>query len=60
MVGNTDVPTVVKGNNKVTATNKLGEAKLVVKHENNHGDTKLTNTELKSNNILGAHIMEEK
>ena len=60
MVGNTNVPTVVESSNKATAAIKLGKAKPIVVHENNHGKTKLADTELKSNNILGAHIMEEK
>ena len=29
-------------------------------HDNNHGNTELADTRLKSNNILGAHIVEEK
>ena len=55
-----DTPAVVKGNNETTTVNKLGKVKPVVIHENNHGNTKLVNTGLKSNNILGAHIVEEK
>ena len=60
MVGNTNVPTTVESSNKATSVSKLGKAKPVVVHENNHGNTKLANTGLKSNNILGAHIVEEK
>ena len=60
MVGNMKTPNVVKGNNKAAAVNKSGKAKPVVEHENNHGNTKFTDTELKSNNILGANIVEEK
>ena len=60
MVDNTNVPTVVKSGNKVTAASKLGKAKPVIVHENNHGNTKLVDTGLKSNNILGAQIVEEK
>ena len=60
MVGNTNVPTVVESDNKATAASKLGQAKPVVVHKNNHGNTKLTDTGLKSNNILGVHIVEEK
>ena len=60
MVGNTNVPTVIKSGNKATAASKLGKAKPVAVHENNHGNTNLANTELKFNNILGAHIIEEK
>ena len=55
MVGKTNVPTMVDSSNKATTACKLGKAKLVVVHENNHNNTKLANTELKSNNILGAH-----
>ena len=60
MAGNTNAPTMVEGSNKTTAASKLGKAKPVVVHENNHGNTKLADTGLKSNNILGAHIVEEK
>ena len=60
MVGNTNVPTVVKSSDKATAASKLEKAKPVVVHENNHGNTKLANTGLKSNNIFGAHIVEKK
>ena len=60
MVGNTNVPTVVECINEATKASKLGKAKPVVVHEINHGNTKLTNTGLKSNNILGAQILEEK
>ena len=44
----------------MTAVSKLGKAKLVNVHENNHGNTNLANTELKPKNILGAYILEEK
>ena len=51
---------MIEGINKATATSKLGKAKPVGVHANNHGNTKLTNTELESNNTLGPHIVEEK
>ena len=57
---NTNTPTVAKDNNKTTAASKLGKAKAVVVYENNNGNMKIAETELKSNNILGAHIIEEK
>ena len=60
MVGNADAPTVIEGIIKATAARKLGKAKLVVVHENNRGNTKLTDTELESNNTLGAHIVEKR
>ena len=55
-----DAPIVVEDNNETTTVSKLGKTKPVVVHENNHGNTKLANTGLKSNNILGAQIVEEK
>ena len=60
MVGNTNIPTVVESSNKATAASKFGKAKPVAVHENNHDNIKLAEAELKSNNILGAHIVEEK
>ena len=60
MIGDTIVPTMVDSSNKATAASKLGKAKPVVVHKNNHGNTKLTNFELKFNNTHGAHIVEEK
>ena len=51
---------MVKSSNEATTTSKLGKAKPVAVHDNNHGNTELANTGLNSNNILGAHIMEEK
>ena len=60
MVGNTNFSTVVKSGNKATVASKLGKVKPVVVHEDNDGNIKVTNTELESNNILGAHIIEEK
>ena len=56
----TDAPTVVEDNNKTTAVSKFGKAKPVVVHENNNGAMKPADTGLKSNNTLGAHIVEEK
>ena len=60
MVGNTNVPTVVESSDKATAASKLGKYKPVVVHENNHGNVKIAGTGLKSNNIHGANIVEEK
>ena len=57
---NTDIPTVVKDNNKKTVANKLGKAKPVVIHVNNNSNMKLGNTGLKFSNTFGAHIVEEK
>ena len=59
MVGNTNVPSVVKSSDKATPASKLGKAKPVAVHKNNHGNKNLANTGLKSNHILGAHIVEE-
>ena len=55
-----DAPTVVKDINETTTVSKLGKAKPIVVHENNNGAMKLADTGLKSNNTLGAHVVEEK
>ena len=60
MIGDKNFLTMVDSSNKATTGSKLGKTKPVVVHKNNHGNTELVNTELKSNNILGAHIVEEK
>ena len=54
-----DAPTMVKDNIKTTTVSKFGKAKPVVVHENNNGAMILADTGLKSNNTLGAHIVEE-
>ena len=59
MFGNTNVPTAVENGNEATMVSKLGKAKPMAVHENNHGTTNLANTGLKSNHTLGAHIVEE-
>ena len=51
---------MVESCNEVTAASIFGKAKPVAVHENNNGNTKLTNTGLKSNITLGAHILDEK
>ena len=53
MDGNTNVPTVVESGNKATTASKLGKAKPVAVHKNNHGNTNLADTGLKSNHTLG-------
>ena len=58
-ISHMDVSTVVENNNKTTTASKLGKAEPVVVHENNIGTMKLADTGLKSNNTLGAHIVEE-
>ena len=55
-----DASIVVKDNNETTTVSKLGKAKPIVVHENNNGAMKLTDTGLKFNNTLVAHILEEK
>ena len=56
----TDAATVVENNNETTTLSKLGKAKPVVVHVSNNGAMKLADTELKPNNTLGAHAVEEK
>ena len=55
-----DAPTMVEDDNETTTVSKLGKAKPVIVHENNNGAMKFSDTGLKSNNTLGAHIVEEK
>ena len=59
-ISHMDVSAVVKDNNETNATSKLEKEKPVVVYENKNGVTKLADTGLKSNNTLGAHIVEEK
>ena len=54
-----DASTVVEDNNKTTVVSKLEKAKPIVVHENNNGAMKLSDTRLKSNNTVGAHIGEK-
>ena len=76
MVGNTHIPTMVHNSNEATYTeqdeiddlnedllhlcNGLGDNINNNNNKNNHDNTNLTNNGLKFNNILGAHIVEEK
>ena len=76
MVGNTNVPTMVHNSNKATYTEQdeindlngdlrnlrygLGNNINDGDNENSHDNTNLTNNGLKSNNTIGAHIVEEK
>ena len=60
MFDNTDTATVVDNDIKTTTSNKASKAEPIVVHENNNGAMKLAETEMKSNNTLGAHIVEEK
>ena len=55
-----DDATVVENNNETAMVSKSGKAKPVVVHGNNNGAMKLADTGLKSNNTLGAHVVEEK
>ena len=75
IVGNTIVPTVVESGNEATYMeqdeindlnedllhlhNRLGDNIIDANNKNNHDNTNLAYTGLKSNNILGAHIVEE-
>ena len=59
-ISHIDTPTIVEDNNKTIMVSKLEKAKPVVVYENNNGATKLASTGLKSDNTLGAHIVEEK
>ena len=54
-----NAPTVVEDNNETTTMSKLGKVKPILFIKKN-GAMKLADTGLKSNNTLGAHVVEEK
>ena len=54
MFDNTNTATVVKNSNKTTTVSKSGKVKPVVVHERNNGAMKFADTDVKSNNTLGA------
>ena len=54
-----EAPTIVKDSNETTNENEMGELKPADVDENNNDGVKRANTGLKSNNILGAHALEE-
>ena len=76
MVGNTNITTMVDSSDKATymeqdeindlnealfhLCNRLGENINNANNKNNYDNTNLANNGLKSNNNLGAHIVEEK
>ena len=76
MVDNTNIPTTVHSSNKATYTeqeeiNDLNEDLCHLHYglgnnindddnKNSHDETILANNEMKSNNNIGAHIVEEK
>ena len=76
IVGNTNVPTTVHSNDKATYTEQdeindlnedlrhlrygLGDNINNDDHEKDHDNSNLADNGLKSNNTIGAHIVEEK
>ena len=55
-----EAPTIVKDSNETTNENEMGDLKPAAVDENNNDGVKRTNTGLKPNNILGAHVLEKK
>ena len=55
-----EAPTIVEDSNETTNENKMGELKPAAVDENNNDDVKQAKTGLEPNNILGAHVLEEK
>ena len=76
MVGNTNVPTIVHNSKAATYTEQdgindlngdlrhlrygLGDNINDDNNKNSHDNTNITDNGLKSNNTIGAHIVEEK
>ena len=52
-------PTNVKDNNETTNRNKIGDLDPTAVGDNNNNSVERVNTVLKTNNIFGAHVMEE-
>ena len=55
-----DAPTIAEDINETTNGNEMGDLKPTAIDENNNNSVKRANTVLEPNNILGAHILEEK
>ena len=53
-------PTIVEDSNKTTNRNEMGDLKPTAIDKNNNNSVELTNIISEPNNILGAHILEEK
>ena len=52
--------TIVEDSNETTNGNEMGYLKPTAVDENNNDSVEPANTVLESNNILGAHVLEEK
>ena len=55
-----EAPTIAEGSNETTTESEIGKLKPVIIDENNNDGMKRANTGLEPNNILGAHVLEEK
>ena len=53
-------PTIVKDNNKTTNRNKIGDLDPTAVDNKDNDSVERANTVLKTNNILDAHVIEEK
>ena len=55
-----EAPTIAECNNETTTESEIRKLKPVVVDENNNDGMKRAHTGLEPNNILGAHVLEEK
>ena len=55
-----EAPNIAKGSNETTTEIQMRKLKPVVVDENNNDGMKRADTGLEPNNILGAHVLEEK
>ena len=53
-------PTIVEDNNKTTNRNEIGDLNPTATDNKDNNSVERANTVLNTNNILGAHVMEEK
>ena len=53
-------PTIIRDNNKTININKIEDLDPTAVDDNDNNSVEHANTVLKTNNILGTHVMEEK
>ena len=53
-------PTIIEDSNETTYKNEIGNLDPTAVDNNNNNSVERANIVLKANNILGAHVMEEK
>ena len=55
-----EAPIIVKNSNETTIRNEMGDLDPTAVDKNKNNSVERANIVLKANNIIGAHILEEK